>query len=257
MTPKAETEFDKSSSPDPMSLASAATTAAAPGPAAQLDQRTLDIILAADLANIVKKVKAGKPLSASEREILKQRLINAPVPGTPAATNGGGTTIPSLLAELQEMIGPPPKSKGGRPKFKIDYQLVERLARLQCTQEEIASVLGCSVDTLARDGRFCGIYKKGMAHGAICLRRHQWRAAEEGNVTMLIWLGKQYLGQTDRQHIKLEPPANPADLTMEQITMLPTAELRRLIGQAPPRAYIIEQPSPATNGTNGHHSTAV
>lgn len=44
--------------------------------------------------------------------------------------------------------------KPGRPKFKIDYELVGKLANIQCTQEEIATFLGCSVDTLQRDDTF-------------------------------------------------------------------------------------------------------
>jgi hypothetical protein len=238
----------------------AASTPAPPAtPPAQLDQRTLDIILASDIANIVKKVKAGKPLSASEREILKQRLINAPVPGTPAAngSTGGGATIPSLLDQLKELISKP-KNKGGRPKFRIDYQMVERLANLQCTQEEIASVLGCHSDTLQRDARFCALYKKGMAAGAITLRRHQWRAVEEQrDVTMMIFLGKQYLRQMDRQHVEVEPVA-PEDLTQDQIKQLTTPELRRIIALTDPEAAkkIIDiTPIKAlTNGSNGSNN---
>lgn len=30
------------------------------------------------------------------------------------------------------------------------------------------------------------------------LRQLQWRAADNGNITMLIWLGKQELGQTEK-----------------------------------------------------------
>lgn len=44
--------------------------------------------------------------------------------------------------------------KRGRPKFEIDYVLAEKLANIQCTQEEIATFLGCSVDTLQRDKEF-------------------------------------------------------------------------------------------------------
>ena len=83
-----------------------------------------------------------------------------------------------------------------RPKFKIDYDMVEKLAGIQCTQQEIASFLGCSVDTLQRDETFCGIYKKGMENGKMSLRRIQYKLAEK-NPTMAIWLGKQYLGQKD------------------------------------------------------------
>jgi hypothetical protein len=90
---------------------------------------------------------------------------------------------------------------GGRPRFEIDYAMVEKLAGLQCTQEEIASFLGCSVDTLQADEKFSGLYKDGIAKGRMSLRRHQWRALEEGNSTMLVWLGKQYLGQREKNEL--------------------------------------------------------
>jgi hypothetical protein len=83
-----------------------------------------------------------------------------------------------------------------RPKFKIDYDLVEKLAGIQCTQQEIASFLGCSVDTLQRDETFRGIYKKGQENGKMSLRRMQFKLAEK-NTSMAIFLGKQYLGQKD------------------------------------------------------------
>lgn len=89
----------------------------------------------------------------------------------------------------------------GRPKKIIDYELVKSLAEIQCTQAEIAAVLKLSVDTLSRDETFCGIYKTAMNNGKMCLRRLQWKRAMEGCDTMLIWLGKQYLGQFDKQQI--------------------------------------------------------
>lgn len=89
---------------------------------------------------------------------------------------------------------------GGEPmaaKFEIDYELVAKLAEIQCTQEEIARVLGCSTKTLQRDEEYSLIYKKAAESGRTSLRRYQWKSAEKGNVTMQIWLGKQFLGQKD------------------------------------------------------------
>ena len=91
---------------------------------------------------------------------------------------------------------------GGRPKKQIDYELVEQLGNIQCTQEEIASALNISVRTLQRDEEFCRIYKNSMDLGRKSLRRMQWAAAQNGNTTMLVWLGKQYLGQKDKQEIE-------------------------------------------------------
>ncbi len=89
----------------------------------------------------------------------------------------------------------------GRPKKIIDYEAVSKLAAIQCTQAEIASFLGCSVDTLQRDEKFSGLYKEAIERGKMSLRRYQWKALEEGNTTMLIWLGKQYLGQKDERFL--------------------------------------------------------
>lgn len=95
-----------------------------------------------------------------------------------------------------------PKNKGGRPKFVIDYKTVEKLASIMCTQEEIASYLGCDVRTLQRDSEFCRVYKKGLDGGRMSLRRKQFQMSDT-NATMAIWLGKQYLGQTDKQEVEV------------------------------------------------------
>lgn len=84
-----------------------------------------------------------------------------------------------------------------RPKKEIDYEIVEKLASIQCTQEEIANFLGLSVRTLQRDEEFCRLYKKGQENGKMSLRRTQFKIAEKGNASMAIFLGKQYLGQKD------------------------------------------------------------
>lgn len=221
-----------------------------------IDQKTIDIILAADLANIVKKVKAGKPLSNSEREILAQRRAKAPAttqdqPPPPDRTND--YHIPTLLEQALAALKDDneTKNRGGRPKFKIDYKLVASAASIQCTQEEIAALMGCTVDTLQRDPKFCGMYKKNFERGKMSLRRHQWRAVEvDRNPTMMIWLGKQYLGQRDRHEVtgKIEKDDTSAD---ERLRQLPTAELRRLLG--PGDGAIIDV-TEVTNGTNGHQN---
>lgn len=95
------------------------------------------------------------------------------------------------------------KSKGGRPKFIIDYEAVEKLASIMCTELEIASFLGCDVRTLQRDEEFCRIYKEGKEKGKMSLRRKQWKLADK-SYAMAIFLGKQYLGQRDTVEYKAE-----------------------------------------------------
>ena len=84
-----------------------------------------------------------------------------------------------------------------RPKKPIDYNLVSKLANIMCTQQEISTIVGCSVRTLQRDKEFCRVFEKGKESGKMSLRRIQWNLASK-NASMAIFLGKQYLGQTDK-----------------------------------------------------------
>jgi hypothetical protein len=72
------------------------------------------------------------------------------------------------------------------------------------TQEYCAEKLGISVDSLARRlneiGTHFAEYKNKRREGIrVSLMQKQYEVAMQGNVSMLIWLGKQYLGQTDKQ----------------------------------------------------------
>lgn len=92
-------------------------------------------------------------------------------------------------------------AKMGRKPIEIDEVLVEKLASIHCTMEEIASICNCSVDTLER--RFAETIKVAKDKGRSSLRRYQWEGAQKGNPAMLIWLGKQLLGQKDISRIEL------------------------------------------------------
>ena len=105
---------------------------------------------------------------------------------------------------MTEVVEIPIRRLGGRPRFEIDYVLAERMSMLQCTIKEIAAVMGCSHDVLDRDERFSVIHKFGMENGKASLRRLQWKGANAGNPAMLIWLGKQYLGQRDKSEVEAE-----------------------------------------------------
>tara|TARA_R100000152_G_C6546917_1_gene22926 strand:+ start:88 stop:399 length:312 start_codon:yes stop_codon:yes gene_type:complete len=84
-----------------------------------------------------------------------------------------------------------------RPKkYEIDGKQVEQLASFGCTNKEIASFFGCSADLIEKS--YSEFLTKGRDKGKIKLRQLQWRSAERGNTSMLIWLGKQLLGQTDQ-----------------------------------------------------------
>ena len=104
----------------------------------------------------------------------------------------------------------------GRPKKNIDYNLCESLAKIQCTQEEIAEITGVSTRTLQRDKEFCRVYKIGLDNAKLSLRRNQFKMSVR-NPTMAIWLGKQYLGQTDKQDIRMDNRVELTDISNEKL----------------------------------------
>ena len=97
----------------------------------------------------------------------------------------------------------------GRPEKEFDLSEVEKLGMLGATATEMASWFGCGLRTIERrmgnaDGEFRRAYEKGFGRLKISLRRQQIEAAKGGNVTMLIWLGKQLLDQSDKREVKEE-----------------------------------------------------
>ena len=83
----------------------------------------------------------------------------------------------------------------GRDRKIIDPQQVETLAGLGCKESEIAVLLGIDKNTLRYN--FKTELEKGQTNLKMSLRRKQIEVALDGNVTMLIWLGKNMLGQSD------------------------------------------------------------
>ena len=96
-----------------------------------------------------------------------------------------------------------------RPKKQIDIKQFENLCGLQCTKKEICTFFDTTDKTLESWCR--RTYKKGFSEvfaekrgkGKIALRRSQFRLAEK-NANMAIWLGKQYLEQTDSGKIDVQ-----------------------------------------------------
>ena len=97
-----------------------------------------------------------------------------------------------------------PKRGRGRPRTEFDLAEVKSLGVVHCSYEEMASLLGVGIATIHRhmedeDSEFRKAYKNGQSKGRRNLRSKQFELAFAGDKTMLIWLGKQYLGQADKQ----------------------------------------------------------
>lgn len=87
----------------------------------------------------------------------------------------------------------------------VDLLLVQRMASIMCTPEEISVILGIPTRVFKEHDLYAAAYERGRASGYTNLRRAQWTQAIKGNPIMQIFLGKQYLGQSDK------PQANEAD----------------------------------------------
>ena len=95
------------------------------------------------------------------------------------------------------------KNKGGRPKKQISKRQFEELCKLQCTQKEICDVLDCADKTLEKwcketyGQSFYEVFTQKREGGKMSLRRTQFKLAQT-SASMAIFLGKQWLGQTDK-----------------------------------------------------------
>jgi len=85
------------------------------------------------------------------------------------------------------------------PRKELDPAGVEKLAAIGCTDVDIAEFYGCS-DRHVR-GRYREALDAGRARMKRRLRIAQLKAVKQGNIAMMIWLGKQYLGQSDKQEM--------------------------------------------------------
>lgn len=92
----------------------------------------------------------------------------------------------------------------GLRKRVVPPKDVYELAAIGCTDREIARWFDVDEQTLRNN--FSDILEKGREDLKHSLRRAQIKLALSGNAVMLIWLGKNILGQTD----------NPADSEANQ-----------------------------------------
>ena len=101
-----------------------------------------------------------------------------------------------------------PKRKVGRPPIEIDWEEFDKLLLIHATLREVAGWFNCSEDTIERlvlkkfGMNFADYKDQKGAKGKISIRRKQFQTAMDGNIAMLIWLGKNWLGQSDSKDDK-------------------------------------------------------
>ena len=100
-------------------------------------------------------------------------------------------------------------NKGGRPrKLTADEATINQItgmAAIFCTKSEVCAVLRVSRPTLDRffadNPEVLAAYEDGFGAGQMSLRRKQFKLADK-NAAMAIFLGKNYLGQSDKQELQ-------------------------------------------------------
>jgi hypothetical protein len=124
-----------------------------------------------------------------------------------------------------------PKKKGGarpgagHPVKEINWSEIELAAEKQWNLKQLAALVGCDVKTLvAGIQRQYGIESSAYLAikkevGWARLLTKQYDMAMDGSVALLIWLGKNYLGQSDKQHIEQEVSGNvTSNLNLKNLT---------------------------------------
>lgn len=95
--------------------------------------------------------------------------------------------------------------QSGTDPERADPRVVEAMASVMATHAEIAAALRMSQSNfttmLSRDPDLRAAFTRGRASGALSLRRKQFSVAMEGSTAMLRWLGKQYLGQSEKVRV--------------------------------------------------------
>ena len=109
-----------------------------------------------------------------------------------------------------------------RPLKEIDMEALDRLALAQCKDATIAKALGMTPDGFHRrlesDAELNRYLRTKKAEGKTKLAQAQYDlAVEDKNPVMLVWLGKQYLDQTDKKESKVE--VTTEDITKETKSM--------------------------------------
>lgn len=130
--------------------------------------------------------------------------------------------------------------RGPKPK-EIDWTEFDKLCQLQCSLREIASWFDCSEDTIenrvkqVHSMKFSEYYEQKRGRGKIALRRKQYDVAMNGNVAMLIWLGKQYLGQAERQAVDITTKGAPVSFVPDDLKNKSDEEIfneyKKLVGE--------------------------
>ena len=94
-----------------------------------------------------------------------------------------------------------------------EFDEIRELAGEGNSLEEIAILMGVSVSELNRNEDCARAIELGKVDQKANLRHWQMQAAQSGNVTMLVWLGKVILGQREETEVSSKLMREDDELT--------------------------------------------
>ncbi len=116
----------------------------------------------------------------------------------------------------------------GAKEIEIDWLMVDEMLENMCTGTEVAARIGCHPETLYDrvKERYCtdfSEYKRQKRSKTVETLRSKQIEMAKSNPTMSIWLGKQYLEQSDKSQTE------NANVTYD-LSKLPKEYLKRIVG---------------------------
>lgn len=131
----------------------------------------------------------------------------------------GAVTVLVLMKKVQ--------GKGTKPILELTddgVKYVEKLFAMNCSTEEVATDLGVTTSVLLnrlnRD-KVARARERGQDRFRMEIRQQQRNILKRGDSRMAIWLGKQYLGQTDKVEATVAvEQKGPDDLTWDEVVEL-------------------------------------
>ena len=160
------------------------------------------------------------------------------------------------------LLGTDTFTRANGDEVTVPLVVVRKMGVIGCSHKDMASILGVPLGVISArfrgaSTRFAEAYNAGAAVGNRVILRSQLALAAVGNAAMLIWLGKQRLGQRDffvaDDGKRNDDPNKPRILRLRlfESTLTPTARMitpaqEALSAPAP------ESPAPARSNGNGN-----
>lgn len=116
---------------------------------------------------------------------------------------------------------PPPSpvwvaKKTGPKEIEVDVELLQRMALIQCSVQEMSLITGVSIDTLSN--KYSEIIQRSRADGKRSLKRKLFEMAMQGNIPALIFSLKNWCGMVDsKAEITINEVRSPEEVKMSAV----------------------------------------